>query len=531
MNILSKLVIISLFLSVMLCASDEKSFTDRSTLLSTENSSTTPPEISPFAQADQVVIDNQTIFINGKPLTYGIRAGALTVHGKDDKDVANVSYIAYFAQSPATKDQRPRPIAFCFNGGPGSSSVWLHMGFLGPKTVDLKGLSHPPLPVGYKDNPQTLLSVCDLVFIDPVSTGFSNTANNGNPKKFHGVEEDLLSIADFIRLFLTKYHRWESPKILVGESYGTLRAVGLANLLQDHYFIDINGLVLVSLVLDLQTLEESPSVDTPSLTILPTLATVAHYHQQLKAPLSLIPAKQIVDEAKRFAIEEYGPALLQGTSIAADRKEKIAQRLSELTSLPPSLISRLDLRVTCDRFCTEFLQTQNRMIGRYDGRMTTIRVPDEASSCKDVMPYPDPSFYAISGAFTSAFQTYLLKDLQWQKGEPYVVISNNVHPWNWTIDSRPQAGCGYLSFMQDFRLAMAKNPTLKVFVAAGFYDLVTPYFAQEYSITHLLLPPELQRNICIKGYEGGHMMYLDDAARADLFKDLVAFITAIDNQK
>lgn len=521
MNIFSSLTLIPLFFSVALFAADDKAASPPPS----EPSTTSSPEISPFALADQVILNDRSLVVDGKELSYDIRAGALTVRGKEEKDVANVSFIAYFAKEDV---KHPRPIAFCFNGGPGSSSVWLHMGFLGPKIVNLQGSTHPALPVGYKDNPHSLLSVCDLVFIDPVSTGFSAAANKSNPKKFHGVEEDLFSIADFIRLFLTKFHRWESPKLLIGESYGSLRAVGLAHLLQDHFFIDINGLVLVSLVLDLQALDSSPSLDIPCITGLPTLASVAHYHRQLQPPFIQIPLPAFVEEVKKFAIEEYGPALLQGSSITAERKENIAHRLSELTSIPSSTISASDLRIPRDRFCEEFLKDKNRMIGRYDGRMTAYRVPDEASACGDFMSYPDPSFYSISGAFTSAFQAYLLNDLQWQKGEPYVVITDNVHPWNWTVEARPSAGCGYLSFMQDFRVAMVKNPTLKVFVAAGYYDLATPYFSQEYSLTHLLLPPEFQKNITLKGYEAGHMMYLDEPSKVALYKDLVEFVESVE---
>lgn len=488
----------------------------------------TSPEISPFALADQVVLNDRSIVLNGKTLSYDIRAGALTVHGKEEKDVAHLSYISYFAKKEGSHQ---RPIAFCFNGGPGSSSVWLHMGFLGPKIVNLNGLSHPSLPLGYKDNPHSLLSVCDLVFIDPVSTGFSSALNKNNSKKFYGVEEDLFSIADFIRLFLTKYHRWESPKLLIGESYGTMRAVGLANLLQDHYFIDVNGLILVSLVLDLQALEEAPSLDIPCITNLPTFASIAHYHGQLNSPFAQMPLPAFMNEVKRFAIEEYGPALLQGTSLPVERKKQIAQQLSAMTSLPAATFESSDLRLSYNQFFKEFLKSQNLLIGRYDGRMTTFRVPDEPTACHDIVGYPDPSFYFVSGAFASAFQSYLLNELHWQKGEPYVVITENVEPWNWTFDSKPQGGVGYLSFMQDFRVAMMKNPTLKVFVAAGYYDLATPFFSQEYALTHLLLPEEFRQNVYVRGYEAGHMMYLDEASRKALYNDLGSFVQSLAVQK
>lgn len=510
------------------CAAEEKPAAPPSSLPVAE--AHTPSNASPFALADQVSLDTQSITIDGRTLNYAVRAGALTVRGKEENDTANISYIAYFATDPDLNNDAPRPIAFCFNGGPGSSSVWLHMGFLGPKTVDLQNTKHPELPVGYKDNPHSLLCVSDLVFIDPVSTGFSTVANKGSPKKFHGVEEDLFSLADFIRLFLTKYQRWQSPKLLIGESYGTLRAVGLAHLLQDHYFIDINGLVLISLVLDLQTLESSPSMDIPCMTLLPTLASIARYHQQLSPPFSELPVQTILENAARFAVEEYGPALFEGSNLSADRKHHIAQRLSDLTSLPVPTISSMDLRISYDRFCREFLQSTNQTVGRYDARMTSYRVPEEPSACGEISS-PDPSFYAISGAFSSAFQTYLLKDLKWKRAEPYVVISDAVHPWNWTVDARPSAGCGYLSMLQDLRMAMTKNPSLKLFVAGGYYDLATPYFSQEYSLSHLLLPPELQKNITLKGYEAGHMMYLDEPSRAALYKDLLDFVAGVKREE
>ena len=268
---------------------------------------------SPFALADQVVLDNRSITIDGSTCSYDIRAGALTVIGKGDVETANISYIAYFARQAASETAK-RPLAFCFNGGPGSSSVWLHMGFLGPKTVDISGLTYQSGPVGYKDNPQTLLPLCDLVFIDPVSTGFSSASNKDEAKKFLGVEEDLYSVAEFVRLFLTRYNRWESPKLLIGESYGTLRAIGLTHLLQEQYFINVNGLILISSVFNFQILSDTPSEDILSVTTLPSLAVIAQYHKQLNPTLSVLPVSDLVKTARKFAIEEYAPALLQGSA-------------------------------------------------------------------------------------------------------------------------------------------------------------------------------------------------------------------------
>ena len=487
---------------------------------------------TPFSFADQVVLDNQSVIINGSTLSYDIRAGALTVVGKGDSETANISYIAYFAHPIASRSPE-RPIAFCFNGGPGSSSVWLHMGFLGPKTVDLSDLTYSAGPVGYKDNPQTLLPSCDLVFIDPVSTGFSSAANKDDAKKFHGVEEDLYSVADFIRLFLTRYNRWESPKLLIGESYGTLRAIGLAHLLQDQYFINVNGLVLISSIFNFQTLSDMPSDDILSVTTLPSLAVIAQYHKQLNPTLSVLPIPDLVKTARKFAIEEYAPALLQGSALPDDRKGRIQKLLSELTSIPETDIANMDLRITPASFTIEFLKPRRQTIGRFDGRVLSPRIIDEPSAFGGALNAncagsPDLSLYSVAGAITSAFQSYLSQDLQWKKGDPYVILSDSVlHSWNWSTTSCRIPGMGYLSLTPDFRMAMVKNPTLKVFVAAGYYDLACPYFAQEYSLTHLLLPKELLHNVTFKGYEGGHMMYLDPKVRPVLADDLASFIKSV----
>ena len=451
----------------------------------------------------------------------------MNIHLKDAADVADLGFIAYFGKTSPGEVPQKRPIAFCFNGGPGSSSVWLHMGFLGPKIVEINDLSPPSLPVGYKDNQNTLLNLCDLVFIDPVSTGFSSATNRDKTKNFYGVEEDVLSIADFIRLFLTKFNRWDSPKLLIGESYGTFRAVGLSHMLQDRYFIDINGLILLSLVLDLQPLDTSHSLDIPCITNLPTYAAIAKYHNTLSPDLAQLSVPQIIEKAKEFSINTYAPALIQGCNLSDSNKENISLELQRFTSLSKETLSSVNLRITPEFFMTEVLKPKGQVIGRYDGRSTTFKVPDELSAWYNPMDYPDPSFYQISGAFSAAFHTYLLQDLHWEKEEPYILLNFEVHPWNWTVHSRPSAGLGYVSLLQDFRLAIAKNPNLKTFVAAGYYDLATPYFSQEYSLTHLDLPKQIQNNITIKGYEAGHMMYLNPPSRKALRDDIGVFISSM----
>lgn len=481
-----------------------------------------PPSPSPYALADEVVLCDQKIVVNDKPLAYDVHAGALTVKGKDEKDTANLYYIAYFAKTSG--EQSSRPIAFCFNGGPGSSSIWLHMGFLGPKIVDIEDLAHPPLYVGYKDNPLSLLEVADLIFIDPVSTGFSHAVNTENAKNFYDVGGDVHSIADFLRLFLTKFNRWQSPKLLIGESYGTFRAVSLAHFLQEKFYIDINGIVLISLILDVRTCDDSPLCDLTSLTNLPSFAAIAQYHHRLKGLEADMPVTELMQEAKRFAVEEYGPALSLGTTISPERKERIANRLSELTSLPASFFLASNLRLPSERsFSEELLKDQQKIIGRFDGRMTCWTPPEDFSMGEHI----DPSFYSISGAFTSAFHAYLSQDLKWQKEVPYNVLNPvALRSWNWAIQGTP-AGLGYASMLGDLHLSMLKNPNLKVFVAAGYYDLATPFYSQEYTLSHALLRPDMQKNLVFKGYVGGHMMYLNEASKKDLHDDLVQFISSL----
>lgn len=514
MRIISSIIGAAFFISASLCAAAESPPTP-----SSAPQPAPPQSKSSFTLAEQISLDNRSICVEGKTLSYDIRAGFLTVTDKEEKETANISFIAYFAKPDP--ENHPRPIAFCFNGGPGSSSIWLHMGFLGPKTLDLSSS-----PAGYKDNVHSLLSACDLVFIDPVSTGFSTANTKDEAKKFHGVEEDLYSVADFIRLFLTKFQRWNCPKFIIGESYGTLRAVGLAHLLQDHFFINIDGLALISMVLDLQALSDTPSEDLACITILPSLTAIAQYHHTLLPPYEQIPVAQLVQKATTFSIEEYAPALLQGSNLTPERRAYIRKKLSEFTSIPESTIDSLDLRLTSSLFTDEFLQSDRKIIGRFDARTTAFRVPNEPSACP-ASGYPDPSFYSLVGPFTTAFQSYLSKDLLWIRPEPYVVLTDCVRPWNWSMMSCNAAGMGYLSLMQDFRLAMTKNPAMKVFVAAGYYDLATPYFSQEYSLSHLLLPPKIQANILLKGYESGHMIYMDPSCRKLLFADLSHFVSSI----
>ena len=473
------------------------------------------------ALTEEVHLDKQSISIENQPFSYDVRAGLMTVSVKDTTETA-LSFIAYFKN-----DSEKRPIAFCFNGGPGSSSVWLHMGFLGPKIIPFENASFQSLPIAYKDNQETLLPSCDLVFIDAVSTGFSTNERKNGENSLYNVEDDLSAFADFIRLFLTKYNRWDSPKILVGESYGSLRAVGLAHLLQDQFFIDIHGLVLISLVLDLQTLDYQASLDIPCLTTLPTIAAIAKYHGTIGSEYKEIPIETVLEKTKQFAIHNYAPALIQGTTLPQESCTKLEKDLSSITSLCTDTLRLYNYRISGPVFIDNFLKNSGKIIGRFDGRDSTFRTPEEPSAGINLMGYPDPSFYRVSGLFSAGFHTYLLNDLHWSKESPYILINHAVQPWKWSVGSYPSAGLGYLSFLQDFRLAIAKNPELKTFVAAGIYDLATPFFAQQYSLTHTFLPQNLQKNVLFKEYEAGHMIYLDETARKKLHADIKNFIISM----
>lgn len=463
------------------------------------------------AKIDQAVLPHQELCVQGKPLAYEVRAGALSVHGKNENDTADISFVAYFVTD---NSEQNRPISFCFNGGPGSSSVWLHMGLLGPKIVDLNYPSQQQIHPNYVDNPNSLLAVSDLVFIDPVGTGFSKATKQTKETTFFGVEEDLYSIADFIQLFLTKYQRWSSPKFLIGESYGTLRASGLTKLLQEKHFIDMNGIVLISCVLDMQVLDDSLLAHILNL---PTMAATAQYHKKLHSPLAELPVSELIEKAGNFAIKEYAPALLLGDSLPKEDQQRIITQLCDFTSLPSDFIAKHNLRISFPTFQRELLNGES--IGFYDSRLTIPALPEETYSSLD------HSFYIVSSAFASALESYLTKELHWNPTGNYVILNHecNNH-WYFNVNRRPPPGCGYLSFIRDLRQTMLNNASLSLFVAGGYYDFATPFFSQCYSINQLLLPESRRNKITVKGYTGGHMMYLEKHSREALCKDIASFM-------
>lgn len=452
-----------------------------------------------------------SVAIDGKELKYEATAGTMLIKGDDGKNKATIFYTAYTKEG--TSDFGKRPITFCFNGGPGSSSVWLHLGTFGPRRVlfDDNGYAQPPFSL--VDNEYSLLDYTDLVFIDPVSTGFSRACLGEDPKQFHGVDEDVKSVAEFIRLFLTKNNRWGSPKYLAGESYGTTRAAALAGYLHDEKHVYVNGIILISSVLNFQTINDHQNGnDLPYILYLPTYARAAAYHQKLKPELQNNLQKTI-EEVQRFALTDYASSLMQGDDLDPKTRQEIIAKLSLYTGLSKDFIDRCNLRINNMHFAKELLRNERRTIGRFDSRYQGI----DSHGCGETFEY-DPSADSIFGAFTSTFNDYIKTELKWQPTEEYKVLTS-VSPWNYGKAATNQ----YLNVGETLREVMTKNPSINVFVGSGYYDLATPYFATDYTMNHLNLDPSLRSHITKKYYNGGHMMYVQKESLIKLKKDLADF--------
>lgn len=459
---------------------------------------------------EESIKSDHRVVINGKTIDYTAVVGNLVLKDKEE-DQASFFYTAYFKKGE--KEATKRPITYCFNGGPGSSSVWLHLGAFGPKIVDLKENGDVDPPYSLKSNEYSLLDVTDLVFIDPVSTGFSRVAKGKDPKDFHGVDKDIKSVAHFIRLFTTEYGRWESPKFLAGESYGTTRAAGLAAELHDEDFFYINGLLLVSSVLDFQTLIDfNQTNDLACILFLPTYATTAYYHKKLDEELQGKSLQDLIEEVTQFSLNEYALALLQGDTISEKSRKEVGKKLSHYTGLSESYIQKADLRVGAFQFRKELLAEKRRNVGRFDSRFVGIDL--NPLSEKAMI---DPSAEAVFGAFTATFNEYVREELGWKKREKYEVLTN-VHPWDWNATNE------YLNVSKALRDVMSKNKKLRVFVGNGYYDLATPFFATEYTFNHLNLDRSLRKNVEMGYYDAGHMMYIHKPSLIKLNDDIRSFI-------
>ena len=411
------------------------------------------------------------------------------------------------------EDPSTRPVTFCFNGGPGSSSVWLHLGVLGPKRADVPdGLAAPPPPYRLLDNAESIFGETDLVFIDPVGTGFSTALGETEAKVFHSVKGDVDSIVEFIWRWLGRRGRWNSAKFLAGESYGTTRGAAIAHALQERG-VYLNGLALISLALSFQTFVDEPGNDLPFVLYLPSYTATAWFHGRLPdAPETLAP---LLDEVRDFAYDVYAPALLRGDRLPLTRRAEVAAQLARYTGLPAEEIERRRLRIAPMWFARAVLGPGENTVGRLDSRFVG---PDEDPVATDATR--DPSYDGPFGPYAALINDYLRRTLGWGGDDDYAVLSMQVNEsWSWADDKR----MGYLDVSQDLRRALLANPHLKVLVANGVYDLATPFFASEYTADHLNVDAARRKNVTLTWYDAGHMMYLNDAARAKLRDDLVAF--------
>ena len=467
---------------------------------------------------EKVVQTKHSVKIGGQEIKYTATAGTILLKLEDGTPKASVFYVAYTKDD--VTDTAKRPVTFTFNGGPGSASIWLHLGAFGPRRVEM-GDAGALLPPPYKlvDNEYSLLDMTDLVFVDPVSTGYSRAVPGEAPKQFHGIEEDIQSVGDFIRLYATRNKRWTSPKFLAGESYGTTRAAGLSGYLQQRYGMYLNGIILISSILNFQTAEFDTGNDLPYILYFPTYTAIAWYHKKLSADLQSDLQKGLV-ESRSFAAHEYADALMGGDSLPGARRAEIAQKLSRLTGLSAEYIERSNLRIEIQRFDKELLREQRRTVGRLDGRFTGI---DENAA--GARPDYDPSLAAIVGPYTATFHDYVRGDLKFESDLFYEYLTGRVQPWSYESYQNK-----YVNVAETLRSAMTQNPFLRVFVGKGYYDLATPFFAAEYTFDHLSLDESLRAHLSGGYYEAGHMMYVHQPSLAKLKQDLAQFIRASTDQ-
>jgi carboxypeptidase C (cathepsin A) len=470
------------------------------------------PQPAMPAIKDELVTTEHVLVVEGQELHYTSTTGTLVMKDDNGKAKASVFFIAYTKKD--VQDPGQRPLTISFNGGPGSSSVWLHLGLLGPRRAvsgDVGNLAPPPYH--WVDNEYTLLAESDLVFIDPVSTGYSRPAQGEEAKQFHGLEQDVESVGEFIRLYVTRYKRWRSPKYLIGESYGTTRAAALAGRLQNRYGLYLNGIMLVSSVLDFQTLLFTPGNDLPYILYLPTYAATAWYHGKASYDQAA-ELRSFLEEVKTFAATEYTLALMQGDALEGALRDQVIARLAAYTGLSPAYIEQTNLRIEIFRFTKELLRQERRTVGRLDSRFQGI----DRDAAGEKMEF-DPSYAAIQGPYSAALNAYVREELNFASDLPYEVLANLYETWDYSKHQNQ-----FVNVAETLRGALAQNPHLRVIVANGYYDLATPYFATEYTFNHLQLDPTLRANITMTYYEAGHMMYVHEPSLAQLSQDLSAFI-------
>jgi carboxypeptidase C (cathepsin A) len=473
-------------------------------------------QAAPPEPTDDLVTTQHSVKVGRKSLSYTTTTGRMVLREEQITDgvfKGHTPRAEMFLTSYVLDGAEPnkRPVTFAFNGGPGSSSVWLHLGLFGPRRI-LMGDAGALLPPPYEltDNAESLLAVSDLVFIDPVSTGYSRMAAGEKADEYHGYARDLDAVGELIRLWTSRNGRWMSPKFLAGESYGTLRAAALADHLQEKFGLYCNGVMLISSVLNLGTIRPHEDNDLPSALFLPTYAAIAHYHGK-HGRKSL---RSVLREAEDFASRDYPWLLSRGNRLTDSDKREAASRVAELTGLSADYVLRADLRLEHVRFYTELLRSDGRTVGRLDGRFTGWLHDGVAERFDE-----DPSYDAICGPYAAGFNHYVRTELGYSNDLPYELISPKVQPWSYKEFEGES-----VNVTRRLARAMRANRHLKVHVGFGYHDGATPYFAAEHVLAHLHIPDELKSNIESAYYPAGHMMYVHEPSRVQQSEDLANFV-------
>ncbi len=459
------------------------------------------------------VVTKHSARVGGRQLNYTVTTGFMPIRNPANGETeATIFFMAYTLD--AVTDRRTRPVMFSFNGGPGSASVWLHLGALGPKRVRmLDDGNKPPPPYQLVDNEHSWLDLTDLVFVDTVGTGYSRATKPEFASKFFSVNGDIQSTGEFIRMYLVRHERWASPVYLVGESYGTTRVAGLSN----HLFergIGLNGVALVSMVTNFQTIRFADNNDTPLVLILPSYTATAWYHKKLSPELQSRPLTEVLRMSEDFAMKEFAPALLRIDRLSAAEKQDLLTKFSQFTGLSRDFVDRNNFRVDLGEFNKELLRDRRRTTGRLDSRFVGYD-RDSAGNNAEF----DPSMTAIRPPYTSTFNDYVRRDLGFKSDLEYYILGGGItSPWNWNTPT------GWADTTSALSSAMRKNPYMKVFLASGYYDMATPYFAADYTMSSMSLDPDLRRNISTEYYEAGHMMYIDVRSLAKLKTDIATFM-------
>ena len=473
---------------------------------------------------DKLVVSKHSIKIKDREIKYTVTTGTMVLkeetadrekESEGEQPRAQIFFIAYTRDG--VRDASKRPLTFSFNGGPGSSSVWLHLGVLGPRRVLMQNDGElPPPPYKLTDNEFSILEETDLVFIDPMNTGYSRPVEGVKPKEWHGFKKDIESVGDFIRLYATRNNRWLSPKFLIGESYGTTRSAGLSGYLQERHGMYLNGIMLISVVLDFTTIDFNINNDLPYIMFLPGYTATAWYHDVLKPRKTL---DSWLKDAEEFALGDYARALLKGDSLTKEERAQIVEKLSQYTGISAQFINRSNLRINDQHYFKELLRERGLTVGRLDSRL----IGRDRLGVTERAEY-DPLLTNIMGPYTAAFYDYIRRELKFESDLPYEILSGYVHPWSYREFENQ-----YVNVAETLRAAMTYNPHLKVFVANGYFDLGTPYFATEYTFDHLGLHEDLRKNITMEYYDAGHMMYIHMPSLKQMKTDLSKFIKAASN--